>query len=67
MIGGPLTNSGSMPINAGASPATSGSKGQANGSLSMGNINMGGSGIDRITLIAIVMALLVGLWLWKKK
>ncbi|MFH0287314.1 hypothetical protein ACGRSR_06635 [Vibrio owensii] len=59
MIGGPLTNSGSMPINAGA--------GQANGSLSMGNINMGGSGIDRITLIAIVMALLVGLWLWKKK
>jgi len=67
VIGGPLTNSGSMPINAGAGPATSGSKGQANGSLSMGNINMGGSGIDRITLIAIVMALLVGLWLWKKK
>ncbi|WP_241909030.1 hypothetical protein [Vibrio sp. 10N.222.52.B12] len=64
-MGFPLTNSGSMPISAGAS-ASSDATGQSSGNLSMGNINMG-SGIDRTTLIAIVVAVLVGLWLWKKK
>ena len=66
MMGFPLSNSGSMPISAGAS-ASSEATGQSSGNLSMGNISMGGSGIDRVTLIAIVFALLAGLWRWKKK
>lgn len=66
MIGGPLNNTGTMPIDASAGPATSGANGQSSGVLTMGNINMGG-GMSQTTVIALVIAVLVVVWLWKKK
>lgn len=65
MMGLPLNNSGSMPISAGAS-ANSSATGQSSGNLKMGSINMGG-GISSKAIFLLVLALLVGLWLWKKK
>ncbi|NLS13361.1 hypothetical protein HGP28_10700 [Vibrio sp. SM6] len=68
MIGGGLTNSGSMPISANGGPATSGSDGASDGTMTVGGINMGGGGgISTSVIAVVVLALLAGWYLWKKK
>lgn len=66
MIGGGLSNSGTMPINGGDSgPAVSG--GDNSNTFTVGSLNMGGSkqgGVDTYLLIG---AVFLGLYLLMKK